>query len=147
MSLDWSITDVKDWEAISMREENGLEATKTNALIWATMSVDLPGITAKNVDEFFWRLKVAEKYTGAFLYKMVEGQQEDYFFTKEDIERRIGLSTNVATVPRTSWVARVVKNLLRKHSELDGPSLKRELLASAPKAVKKAKKASAEVTA
>lgn len=145
MSLDWSISNVQNWESISMREENGLEATKTNALIWATLSVDLPGITAKNAEEFFWRIKVLEQKQGPFIWRYSgEGEaateRTAYEFTREDIQRRIGLSTNVSTKPRIAWVARIVKNLLRENGQLDGPALKRELLASAPKTVKKAKK-------
>lgn len=145
MSLDWSISNVQNWESISMKEENGLEATKTNALIWATLSVDLPGITEKNAEEFFWRIKVLEQKQGPFIWRYKgEGEaateREAYEFTKEDIQRRIGLSTNVSTKPRIAWVARIVKNLLRENGQLDGPALKRELLASAPKTVKKAKK-------
>lgn len=148
MSLNWSIEDIKDWEQISMdAEKNGLEATKTNALIWATMSVDLPGITAKNVDEFYWRIKVLEQKSGPFIWRYGgEGEaattREAYEFTREDIERRIGLSTNVSTKPRIAWVSRIVKGLERegKLGEQDKKSVQRELLASAPKAVKKATK-------
>jgi len=137
MSLDWNITDVKDWESISMKKENGLEATKTHALIWATLSVDLPGITEKNVEEFFWRIKTAEKLSGAFVRKSENDGIVDVLFTREDIERRIGLSTNVATKPRIAWVARVVKAAARENDQLDIPAFKRELLASAPKKAKK----------
>lgn len=146
MSLDWSITDIKDWEQVSMdHEKNGVEAHKTHALVMATMSVDLPGITKKNVDEFYWRIKTTEKLTGALLRRHVPDESlpsgwriEELHFTREDIERRIGLSTNVSTKPRVAWVARVVKNLLRENDQLDGPALKRELLASAPKKAEKA---------
>lgn len=145
MSLDWSITNVKDWESISMKKENGIEATKTHALIWATLSVDLPGITEKNADEFFWRIKVLEQKQGPFIWRYsgeddAATERTAYEFTREDIQRRVGLSTNVSTKPRIAWVARIVKNLLREDSQLDGPALKRELLASAPKTAKKAKK-------
>lgn len=144
MSLDWSITDVKNWESISMKEENGIEATKTHALVWATLSVDLPGITAKNAEEFFWRIKVLEQKQGPFIWRYKgEGEaateREAYEFTREDIERRVGLSTNVSTKPRTAWVSRIVKLLEREGllGDRDCKSVQRELLASAPKKAKK----------
>lgn len=109
MSLNWSITDIKDWQQVSMADENGLEGTKTNALVWACMTVDLPGITAKNVDEWVFRLSIVEKYRGAFIWRTVNGQQEDYLFTREDVVRRIGLSTNVSTKTRTAWLTRMAE--------------------------------------
>ena len=96
MSLNWSITDIKNWEAVSMKEENGIEGNKTEALIWACMAVDLGSITKKDVDEFFFRVETWEKLRGSFLC--------DYTMTREDIERRIGLSTNVSNVTRTKWL-------------------------------------------
>lgn len=116
MSLDWSITKVKDWEKVAMREENGLEGTKTEALVWACMSIGLSGITKKNVDEFFDRVEMLEKLRGAFINRYVEDasmagglREEPYHFTREDIERRVGLSTNVSNETRAKWVKRVTK--------------------------------------
>lgn len=136
MSLNWSIEDVKDSDKISMdAEKNGIEAHKTHALLWATLSVDLPGITQKNVDEFHWRVTVLEKFGGGPLMYRFEGtKQEDYLFTKEDIARRVGLSTNVSTKSRTHWVARIVKQAAR-NSGLDEKAqkaLRKEILATAP---------------
>lgn len=123
MSLNWSITDVKDWEQVSMREENGLEGTKTNALVWAALSLDLSSITAKNVDEWLFRLSIVEKYRGALIWRTVEGKQEDYLFTREDIIRRIGLSTNVSTKTRTAWLNKMAESLAYDASGPDGQRL------------------------
>lgn len=141
MSLDWSIDKVKDWKSISMADENGDEAQKTHSLIWATLSVGLPGITEKNTQEFFWRLKTLEQRQGSFMYRFHNDTREDYLFTPEDVQRRVGLSTNVSTQPRVSWVARVVKNLTRdeKLTPEQQKALKKEILATAPKKAKAAK--------
>lgn len=114
MSLDWSITKVKDWKAISLAEENGIEGRKTEKLVWACMAVDLPGITAKNVDEFFFRVELLEKLRGAFLAYNIRDESapggwrtEERPMTRADIERRIGLTTNVASKPRGAWLKKV----------------------------------------
>lgn len=129
MSLDWSITDVKDWEQVAMREENGIEGTKTNALVWAALSVDLSSITAKNVDEWMFRLSTSEKYRGAFIRRTIRNEDgtykatEDYLFTREDLVRRIGLSTNVSTKTRTAWLERMAEGMARDATGPDGQRL------------------------
>lgn len=117
MSLDWSITKVKDWQAVSMAEENGIEGTKTNALVWATMTVGLPSITAKNVDEWMRRLALVEKLRGAFINRYIKDdsmpgglREESYHFTREDIVRRIGLSTNASKLTLAAFTKRITFN-------------------------------------
>ena len=116
MSLNWSISDIADWQKVAMREENGAEGSKTEALIFATMSVGLPGITKKNVDEFFDRIGLLEKLRGAFINHYVEDgsmpgglRQVPYYFTREDIVRRVGLHTNVSSETRAKFLKRVTK--------------------------------------
>lgn len=145
MSLDWSITDVANWESISMKEENGKEAQLTHALIWGTLSIGLPGITAKNAAEFFWRIKVLEREDGAFVrYLDADKKVQDVLMERADIDRRIGLSTNVSTEGRTVWVSRQLKRWQRdrKLDEAAVKVLRQSVLADAPSvATRKAKKA------
>jgi len=131
MSLNWSITDVKDWQSINTE---GREATVTNTLIWATLTVGLPGITSKNVDEFCWRIGIIEQHDGAFLQRHNGERYEEVPLTREDITRRIGLSTNVSTESRTVWLNRQLKRWARD-SKLDAAAqkaLKASILATAP---------------
>lgn len=114
MSLDWSITKVKQWEQVSLREANGAEAAKTEALIWATMSLGIPTITKSNVDEWMFRLSTKEKLKGALINHYVEDKSmpgglraEPYYLTREDVERRIGLSTNASKLTRAAFLKRV----------------------------------------
>ena len=133
MSLNWSITDVKDWQAINTE---GREGTITNTLIWATLSVGLPGITAKNVEEFVWRISVIEGRDGAFRRILVYGMPVGVLLSREDITRRIGLRTNVSTESRTVWLNRQVKRWARD-AKLDAAAqkaLKASILATAPAA-------------
>lgn len=116
MSLNWSITKVKNWEEVSLAEKNGVEGYKTEALVFATMTVGLRDITAKNVDEWTYRLGLVERLRGSFLSQYVPdesmpgGMREvPYSFTREDVERRVGLATNADVLPRPRFVKKVTK--------------------------------------
>lgn len=134
MSLNWEITNCKDWEKISMKEENGRDASITNALIWATMSIGLPGITEKNVSEFYWRAKVLEREDGAFVRHFDGKEAHDVLLTRADIDRRIGLATNVSTEARRVWVARQLKRWTRDRqlTEAQQKELRAAILSDAP---------------
>lgn len=102
MSLDWDITNCKNMEALQ-EEENG-EWAITNALIWTTMHTDMGGITSKNAVQFYARTKVVELFTPLVSkFNEVTDKREDYPISFEDITKRIGLSTNVCTLPITKW--------------------------------------------
>jgi hypothetical protein len=106
MSLDWDITNCKNMEALQ-EEENG-EWAITNALIWTTMHVDMGSITEKNTVQFYARTKVVELFTPLVSkYNEVSDEREDYPISFGDIEKRIGLSTNVVTVPITKWLKKI----------------------------------------
>lgn len=118
MALNWWLDRVQDYEKVAPCEENKLEGTITNALIWATMTVDLREITAKNVDEWLFRLSVVKEHRGALVNRFIEDpsrpsgwREEPYYITREDLVRRIGLATNVVTLPRTKWVAKVAESV------------------------------------
>lgn len=109
MSLDWSIARVKNWEEV--RIGSGPEGTKTNALIWAMLTIGMSGITEKNANEVFLRINACQKLDGVFFHIVNDGKLIDTLFTKEDINRRIGLTTNANTVSDRAWWARVMKKL------------------------------------
>lgn len=93
MSLDWSVSECENWEELRTEEEWPI----TQALVFATMSVDLGHITEKNVDEFFTRLKMVETVCGERLYKWNEKKKcRESLLTYSAVRRRIGLYTNVS---------------------------------------------------
>ena len=73
----------------------------THTLIFATMSVCMGEITAKNAAEFFRRLSEVER-EGAFR-KSADG---DVPYTLDEVQAHIGLSTNVSTLNKREWNAR-----------------------------------------
>jgi hypothetical protein len=106
MSLDWDITNCKNMEALQ-EEENG-EWAITNALIWTTMHVDMGSITIKNAAEFYARTKVVELFTPLVSkFNNETNESEKYPIAFGDIEKRIGLSTNVYTLSITKWLKKI----------------------------------------
>jgi len=89
MALHWNIENCSDFAGITAE---GKEWGITNSLIWATMSVDMGEITETNYVEFYARLKAVEATFGA----IANSPDGDYFFTLEDVKKRIGLTTNVS---------------------------------------------------
>ncbi len=73
----------------------------THTLIFATMSVDMGSITEKNADEFYRRLTVVER-DGAFR----RSEDGPVPFTLDEVKAHIGLTTNVATMPKRAWDAK-----------------------------------------
>ena len=106
MSLDWDITNCKNREAIQ-EEENG-EWAITNALIWATMSNDIGSLKPKNVADFYARTKVTELF-GALVTRYDKDTDEinPYSMTFGDIEKRIGMFSNVFTITPLQWLKKM----------------------------------------
>jgi len=87
MALHWNIENCSDFAGITAE---GKEWGITNSLIWATMTVNMNAIKEENYVEFYARLKAVEATFGA----LANGPDGDYFFTLEDVKKRIGLYTN-----------------------------------------------------
>jgi hypothetical protein len=106
MSLDWDITNCKNMEALQ-EEENG-EWAITNALIWATMSNDIGSLKAKTIADFYARTKVSELF-GALVtrYDKETDKMLPYSMTFGDIEKRIGMHSNVFTITPLKWLKKM----------------------------------------
>lgn len=100
MALTWSIERCAEPPEV-LRE--GPEFYITETLIWATIAVDLPGITEDNAAEFYARYHTWEQLFGP----MTRLDGEDYFITPKDVQRRIGLTANVSKQPRAKWLKRI----------------------------------------
>jgi len=89
----------------------------TNTLIWSTIAVDLPGITAENCGEFFARLRFVERLDGAFLIRAeVDGKRPEgaaAFITEEEVLAHVGLKCNVSPKTRAQWLKRFTHDLDR----------------------------------
>lgn len=81
----------------------------TQTLIMLMPAIGQRSITTKNVREVYARIHFLELLHGAM---RIRGS-EPVPFTLADIETHIGLTTNVADVPRVEWATSVSKNALR----------------------------------
>jgi len=150
LALTWDLTRIEDsdvcWvEATQDDPNHGIVKGEkylnpiTNALIWSTIAVDLPGPTAENVGEFYARLRLTERVFGPFLIRAeVDGKRpegEAAMITIDEVIAHIGLSCNVSTKSRAQWLKRL-------GSEMDDMSRRAEMRLAAP-----LKEAVAEVAA
>ena len=93
MSLNWDITKVANRDKIDSEHKRGV----LDALIWSTMSVGMGEISADPESKYFYkrfaaRLDFVQKLCGPFL-NTKDGPR---FLNEEDVERFIGLRTNVS---------------------------------------------------
>jgi hypothetical protein len=90
MALHWNIKRVKDVEEITgAADERGI----TDAIVWASLVYDLGRVTQKNVDEWLFRQEFARRVDD--FYPLFRGAKRCPLTA--EIERRIGLTTNVTT--------------------------------------------------
>lgn len=117
MSLDFNLTAIKDYKTVCYTEnkDGSFEMNGTcHLLVFATMNLDLGTIKADNIDEWRWRiafLNHLQMPIGSTTVDKGKGKIErvDYMPTREKLEPFIGLSTNVTTRTRKSWVARMMR--------------------------------------
>lgn len=106
MALNWNLSKCAD------HEELMTDATWriTDIMIWATMFVGIPEITESNYKEFYARLSLIERLNGTFLN--LNGSPR--YITLEEVERRVGLSTNAGTITRAQFTKQKVGNYFNK---------------------------------
>ena len=116
MSLNWEVSQIKDYETVCWIGEKGSMDRRMNpvteALIFGTIVVGLGSITDKNVDEFAARFRIIERVHGAQLYKPgPDGKgRVDWYLSDEDFIAHIGLVCNVTNETRPKWAARIFNN-------------------------------------
>lgn len=100
MSLNWNMKAVKDFDSI--KDDNAIN----EVMIFATMIVGIPRITEKNAKEFYQRVNLMELINGAHLSR--DGQPR--YITQEDVDARIGLTTNASEFSRAELWRRIQKH-------------------------------------
>lgn len=108
MSLNWSVRLCTNAAELQAEEEQKI----TTPLIMLTMALDLPGITADNVEEWIFRLQFSARCGLVYYHSTTkDGARVPWWPSREDITKRIGLSTNVTQRTRKQWIKRVVQHL------------------------------------
>lgn len=127
MSLTWSVTDIKDWETVTRipvyttgePEPDYRLSPITHALIFGTMAVGIGHISEKDAPEFYARLALYERMNGSFTTvpdPKDPSNRVNYYITPEDVQRHIGLRTNVfPKETRTKWYKRILDSAMRDH--------------------------------
>jgi len=111
MSLDW---DTEKCNPPLPKDDDDKDLRTT--LIWGALAVDLGSITAKNVEEWMFRLKFQEAI--GLDYLSLGEMSNDPDALRAGLTRWIGLTTNVQTMTRKKWVTKVV-NLMEKRVTQD----------------------------
>jgi hypothetical protein len=106
MAFHWNIKRVKDVEEITGdADQRGI----TDAIVWASLVYDLGRVTEKNVDEWLFRQEFARRVDD--FYPFYRGAQRSTL-TRADIERRIGLETNVTTTSRAAFQRKLIDKVV-----------------------------------
>lgn len=102
MSLNINVEKVADHEELFVTPPEGggqVLGRVTVGLAEAMWHAHIGRITPDNKDEVFRRVKIAEEINGPYL----SNGPDDAFFTMEDVERRIGMRLNVATLTKGAF--------------------------------------------
>ena len=124
MSLDWSVKNVADYNSlwvIGIEDENGSFRpeptgphkklnTVTHILIMSMMSIGIGRITEANAKEVHKRLTFMDKLYGGRVCHRVGEEYAYRSLTLEEVERHIGLSTNVSNTAEGVWLKNVYRN-------------------------------------
>ena len=106
MALHWSIERVKDWKEIGDYAE---QRRINDAIVWAALVYDLSGVTMKNIDEWLLRQEFARRVDD--FYPLYRGRERSVF-TRAELERRVGLSTNVVTTSRAAFQKKLIDKVV-----------------------------------
>jgi hypothetical protein len=113
MSLNYNLTKIKNHDSVCFSVNRDGEKTMrgiTNLLIWSTISVDLGEITAKNVDEWLFRLKAV-----GLIYQ----DENQMKVTREQLIAHIGLTTNVfPNKTRAQFLKRCAERISNRAADL-----------------------------
>lgn len=115
MSLNVDASRVKNADTVCFRGEGDSREWNplTTLIAFTTMTIDIGEITAENAEEFYCRAALMnDLYASASNIAPTE-------ITLADIKAHIGLRTNVLTLTRAKWIAKVSKvnipNRLREY--------------------------------
>jgi len=104
LSLNWDMTKVVNTE--ELYEANGDLKPVSKAIVFYTMIVDMGEITEKSAREFATRVRMHHQALGSLL-------SNDYKVTLRDIERHIGIKTNVFPQKTTKQFASKLGAMIR----------------------------------
>jgi hypothetical protein len=125
MSLNYDLTKVTNFKKVchvlnpeipkdERTESYGFKLNPiTEALIWITIGVDIPEITKKNVNEFYWRMRFIQKFKEIKILNGTDklGRIHTFNPNLKQIKAHIGLKTNASNYTRAQFMQRMKKDL------------------------------------
>jgi hypothetical protein len=108
MALNWNIEKCKNYKQLT----EGSESVTTDVMIWATMIVGIGTITKANYKEFYARLHLVELISGT----LITEKGKPHYLTLSDVERRIGLTTNVGNTSRPQFIKAKVNRYFQEQT-------------------------------
>lgn len=109
MSLDFSVTKVKDFENITTaaHEVDGKPQwhSVTQALVWFSIPCGFQQITEKNFDMVWRRVNLWQHVTGGAIYF----RGKDLMLSEEDVAMHIGLSTNASVKTDAEFLGSITR--------------------------------------
>lgn len=103
MSLNWQFTDKARFALLTEQEKN-----INHCFVWGCMIIDLGSITEKNAQEWHQRYVIANSKVGPFYYMT---NKKPWVPTLEDVKKRIGRQTNVATKTRKQFINKLARQI------------------------------------
>lgn len=109
MSLDWRFTNQEVYDALP---KSLTENSITSSLIWATLAVHIGEIKESNIDEWIFRFKYLSRVNRipSFI-RDDDGNPVPYIPTRTQLSQRLGLWTNMSTMPRKKWIQKIAESI------------------------------------
>lgn len=101
MALTWDYTSCADFE--------GIEPSLRQTAPFMCMSVGVGHITDANVKEFYMRVNLMEKATGAFRNESDGEKMKPYLLTPDEARSLVGMSCNVSPMTKAKFKGHVLE--------------------------------------
>lgn len=125
MALDFYCKNVNNYETLMFHEDGSIKA-ESEVIIFSLMHIGMNGITEKNWEKVYTRIRIMEEATKPLL---LVSKEEDpsgrRFVSPELVKAHIGLTTNVSEETDT-WFKNRVFNLLKQSAEFHLNAFKKE---------------------
>jgi len=115
MALSYELGKIAGWEALVVDDPDygpGSLRGTTQALVFLTMTVALNEITRKNLPE--WERRI-ECLRGTGFPAPGYHKGADWWPSRADLERHVGLSTNATRMQKTEWHRRKLAAIVERY--------------------------------
>lgn len=112
MSLNFSLTKIKNWQTLCYKSDNAEDLTgTTQTIIFMALGIGVPDITVKTLDRFWHRTFILEHAFGAWR-STPEGV---VYFTRDEIAQYTGLQTNASSMTDAEFMKKLGR-MVERHN-------------------------------